>query len=80
MSSQILIWKDKCQKWDDIVICQPLMISPDHNLYFRGKGVFLVKLAPKRGFWAPLERLNFQKSLKHVTKGMLWCIKSVDKF
>ena len=50
MSSQILIWKGKCQKWDDIVICQPLMISPDHNLYFRGKGVFLVKLAPKTDF------------------------------
>ena len=28
MSSRILIWEDKCQKWDDIVICQPLMFSP----------------------------------------------------
>ena len=28
MSSQILIWKDKCQKWDDIDICHPLIFSP----------------------------------------------------
>ena len=50
MSSEYLICKGKCQKWDDIVICQPLMINPDHNLYFRGKGVFLGKLAPKTDF------------------------------
>ena len=31
MSFQIFIWKDKCQKWDDIVICQPLKFSPDYQ-------------------------------------------------